>query len=368
MYIKSLTYEDQSTGWKLEKIEFSNPLTLLVGVSGVGKTQILNALLNLKKIARGESLNGLKWEIEFITSTKNNCKWNGQFENKRPISKEDEFNIINEQLFINETSILDRNQKRTFFYAQKTIDLSFQESIIYLLKEQKEIKDIYENFKKIFNSTVISEFISIGFSFFDEEVRYNLEKYTTLELIRNSNQSIENKLFLLSKNEPFIFEKITAIFIDIFPHIESIKIELVTVMRGAFDISLKIKEKNVSSWISDSKISSGMLKTFFYIAELYLCADNSVILIDEFENSLGINCIDELTSGILASERNLQFIITSHHPYIINNIDYHYWKLVTRKGSVVKAQDAVLYGIGRSKHEAFTQLINLDEYVEGIES
>jgi hypothetical protein len=75
-----------------------------------------------------------------------------------------------------------------------------------------------------------------------------------------------------------------------------------------------------------------------------------------------------VTSSILTSERDLQFIITSHHPYIINNIDYHYWKLVTRNGSILKAENATKYGIGRSKHEAFTQLINLDAYAEGIAS
>ena len=64
IYIKSLTYEDQSTNWKLDKIEFK-PLTLLVGASGVGKMQILKALLNLKRISHGSSLNGLKWDIEF---------------------------------------------------------------------------------------------------------------------------------------------------------------------------------------------------------------------------------------------------------------------------------------------------------------
>ena len=133
-------------------------------------------------------------------------------------------------------------------------------------------------------------------------------------------------------------------------------------------VVVKIKEKSVLNWIEGSNLSSGMWKTLEHIAEIYLCADNSAILIDEFENSLGINCIDEITHQILASERNLQFIITSHHPYIINNIDYHYWKLVTRNGSVVQAEDATKYGIGRSKHEAFTQLINLDAYAEGIAS
>ncbi len=368
MYIKSLTYENQSTGWKLEKIEFNNPLTLLVGVSGVGKTQILKALLNIKKISQGESLNSLKWEIEFITSIGNNCKWSGQFENKEFVLKEDEINIINEQLLINNELIIDRNENGILFHNEKTIDLSPQESIISLLKVQKEIKEIYKNFKSDFNSNVGDEIYSVGFDFDDEQVKYNLEKYKTIESIRNSSESIENKLFFLFKNKPESFKEIATSFIDIFPHIESVEIELVNVMRITFDISLKIKEKNVSGWVSDSKISSGMLKTFFHIAELYLCADNSVILIDEFENSLGINCIDELTSSILTSERNLQFIITSHHPYIINDIGFAHWKIVTRKGSVVKTTDAEKLGIGRSKHQAFTQLANLTAYSEGIES
>jgi len=34
----------------------------LVGASGVGKTMILNAI---KNIATGESVNGVKWFIEF---------------------------------------------------------------------------------------------------------------------------------------------------------------------------------------------------------------------------------------------------------------------------------------------------------------
>jgi hypothetical protein len=36
------------------------------------------------------------------------------------------------------------------------------------------------------------------------------------------------------------------------------------------------------------------------ISELYLCADGTLILIDEFENSLGINCIEEVTRSIVS--------------------------------------------------------------------
>jgi hypothetical protein len=63
----------------------------------------------------------------------------------------------------------------------------------------------------------------------------------------------------------------------------------------------------------------------------------------------------------------MQFILTSHHPYIINNIDLTDWKIVTRKGGIVRVKDAEQLHLGRSKHQAFIQLMNLDEYREGIE-
>ena len=46
----------------------------------------------------------------------------------------------------------------------------------------------------------------------------------------------------------------------------------------------------------------------------------SLVLIDEFENGLGVNCIDVLAELLLGERRDLQFVITSHHPKIINQI------------------------------------------------
>jgi len=60
----------------------------------------------------------------------------------------------------------------------------------------------------------------------------------------------------------------------------------------------------------------------------------------------------------------IQFIITSHHPYIINNIHYKNWKIVTRNGGKVSTQDADDF-MGKSKHEAFIQLINHPSYKTG---
>jgi Fe-S cluster assembly ATPase SufC len=131
---------------------------------------------------------------------------------------------------------------------------------------------------------------------------------------------------------------------------------------------IKFKEKDIDNWIGLPNISSGMLKTLMHIAELYLLPDDSVVLIDEFENSLGVNCLDEVTANILNQESGKQqFIITSHHPYVINNIDPEYWKLVTRKGNVVQVRDSSEFDLGASKHSAFTKLMNLDEYEGGIQ-
>ncbi len=110
-----------------------------------------------------------------------------------------------------------------------------------------------------------------------------------------------------------------------------------------------------------------MVRTLKHLSEIYLCAEGTVFLIDEFENSLGINCINEIMSDILNSGRQLQFIITSHHPYIINSIKYTDWKLVTRNANMINTHNVEKFNIGKSKHDAFMQLIQLEEYQTGTE-
>ena len=70
---------------------------------------------------------------------------------------------------------------------------------------------------------------------------------------------------------------------------------------------------------------------------------------------------------MLQQRRSLQFIITSHHPYIINAINFKHWKIVTRSAGVVKTHNADEFALGKSKHTAFMQLLQLDEFQKGTE-
>ncbi len=64
----------------------------------------------------------------------------------------------------------------------------------------------------------------------------------------------------------------------------------------------------------------------------------------------------------------LQFILTSHHPYVINKIPIETWKIVQRAGSTVTLRSArdIPALMGRSRHDAFIRLINLPEFEGGI--
>jgi predicted ATPase len=383
MKISKFQFEDKSLEWRLEELSL-NKLTLLVGASGVGKTQILRALMGLKQITEGSSLNGIAWLIEFETLSKQKYIWQGEFENKgvsifldENDDEEDKKNkskIIFEKLFLEDKLIVDRTSDKILFNGKPTIKLSQQQSILSLLKEEELVKPAHNSLKKVhFTDHSNSVIAGRGFSFSFLNANKLSKKYNSLRKVQESELETPLKLFFLSKVDKKTFTLIKQRFIDIFPQVEDIKIAPLETKDKETPNFLKdypfiqIKEKNVKNWINQNRISSGMFRTLIQLSELYLCAEGTVFLIDEFENSLGINCINEITNDILASRRQLQFILTSHHPYIIDTISFKNWKLVTRNAGIIKTHNVDKFNIGNSKHSAFMQLLQLEEYQTGQE-
>ena len=381
MKLNKFIFEDKAREWRLEETNF-NRLTLLVGASGVGKTQILKAIHSLKEIALGESINGVKWFVDFNIGSENHYTWEGEFEKLdiNPfVGDEDEEEsvknkpkLLSEKILFNKNVIAERNADKILFQGKETIKLSREKSLVNHLKEENEMSSIISEMKRIHmtdHSSSRQEAFRINF--FDANKL--AKKYNTLKKIQDSDIDIRGKLFLVYKNDKKTFSQIKERFIDIFPQVEDVKVAPIDLDKEEMPSIFKdypfiqIKERGVNKWVQQSRISSGMFRSLIHIGELYLSPEGTVFLIDEFENSLGINCIDELTADILQSKRQLQFILTSHHPYIINSINFNNWKLVTRNASVVKTHDLTKFNLGKSKHEAFMQLLQLEEYQTGSE-
>ncbi len=380
MKINSFSYEDKSRGWKLETTFFDR-LTLLVGASGVGKTQILRAINQLTKIVQGSSINGVSWHVELSTLHGEVYTWEGEFELQDVYPfLDDEYEqeaknkpgIIFERIYRNEQLLASREYEKIFFQGKETVKLAKEKSLVHLLAEEDSIRALYKEVRKIRmndHSDALKEPFRIHLFDYSNIVR----KFDTLQKIQEADLDVGTKLFLTFKNDKKTFNKIKARFTDIFPQVEDVKL---APLEAKYESAppffkdhpfIQIKEKGVDKWVEQGRISSGMFRSLFHISELYLSPEGTVFLIDEFENSLGINYIDELTGDILNSRRAMQFIITSHHPYIINNINFKNWKLVTRNAGVVKTHSASEYNLGKSKHDAFMQLLQLEAYQTGSE-
>lgn len=366
MRIKSISYINHQTGWSVRDLHLDY-LTLLVGASGVGKTKIIRSIIDLSRIARGNSYNGIEWKVKFQQNGAD-YEWSGQFEVVREDdisffdSREKNYAIKFEKLVSEDQIIVDRQAENIIFNKERTVKLDTTKSIIELLKEENEIRPVYDAFGQVFMLDNENQGIRISPSI--SEKRDQIRDAIT---VHNSRLlSPVEKLFVLRKNGLTEFDKIKSLFIEIFPLVEDIDFTLEKLFNDTMYPVLKIKERGVSSWILQHEISSGMYRTLSQITIMVLAQDGDVILIDEFENGLGVNCIDKLAQQIIDPERTIQTIITSHHPYIINNIPFVRWKIVTRENSQVNVLSASDLKIGEhSKHDAFMQLIQTAEFKTG---
>ena len=110
-----------------------------------------------------------------------------------------------------------------------------------------------------------------------------------------------------------------------------------------------------------------MQKALLIITDIMTLPKGSIYMVDEYENSLGINAIDFLPELLDDHGANSQFFVTTHHPYLINNMPMKTWRVFHREGSKVsiKSGEELERKYGKSKQQAFVQLIN-DPFYSGI--
>ncbi|MDE7350493.1 MAG: ATP-binding protein [Muribaculaceae bacterium] len=321
----------------------------------------------MSQIAGGQSLNGREWNVEFEEAGAKYI-WSGRFNVEKGLQEElstskTQFPIVEERLIRDNDKVLfSRSGDRLLYHNAPTVKLDMTKSAVELLKAEDDIAPVYRAFKKVMwldmEEGSKSKFSLINFH----------DNYSDLSLkdIKNLRINPMDRLFFIHKYNKKAFEQIKETFSEVFPLVDDIDFDINTVQDDMYIISLKIKEQNVDSWIKVPDISAGMYRTLSQIVTLSLADDGDVIMIDEFENGLGINCIDLLADMAKDADADVQIIMTSHHPYIINTIPFQDWKIVSRKGSEVVVNTAADFRIGsHSKHDAFMQLIQTDAYRTG---
>jgi len=373
MKIQSFKFSNHKENWHIEEVKFED-LNLLVGGSGVGKTRILKALDLICDVAigRNRNLDDLEWSINF-SHLGQNYRWelkSSSIKNEEifiNLNESEQTEIVYEKLVRydddSEIEILLRSGLDSKFNNEKLPKLKRTESAITLLSEEDLIIPVRQAFKQlIFNFETRQKWmIGLGYDPAKMELldEIKLNAYDFQEYFAGDPPVL--KAFCLQKFFPHLFNEIKEYYIDIFPELKDVRVSSKRDSDGDFLLFFEIQENGLEDWIPQQRISSGMFRTLIFLIEVISAPKESVILIDEFENSLGINCMAELTDFLLDKSPDVQFILTSHHPYIINNIPWKTWQIVSKYGNEVrvrKASDIPALDTASSL-DKFTQLINL---------
>jgi len=377
MKIQRLQFDDHKEHWHLQETHL-DPFNLFVGISGVGKTLIIEVIKLMAQVATKNhyQLNGIEWKISFTDDDTQAYDWTLKTA-VRDRSQNDLLRLLNEsdstptqivyEKIVNTTTqelIAERSQK-FFYFKQEKINpnLNQHESVLTLFSED----DTISRLKQAFQRVIFSERENPQTRFSSAA---DLNAITFEDFNKTSTQvPLLVKAFFLQKFRQPDFTELKHYLHSLFPSIGDLKVELTQDNHEHYQLWFQFKERDIEHWIPQARMSSGMFRTLTHLIEMSIAPPGSVIIIDEFENSLGINCMPDLVTFILSRAADLQFVITSHHPYVINNIPWQTWKLVKRhknRVTVTEANKIPEFQDEESFFDKFIQLMNHPDYRKGI--
>ena len=195
MKILKYSYSDdpsKNTGWKIANVEFSS-LNLIIGISGSGKTRLLNTISNLASVIQVKSNKSGYWNLlieqndslyvwEFLKKPRENETAVFEFENLYLIQGDEKKQIVK------------RNQNSFFYNELKLPKLPRDESALSLLKEEDGVNPLYEGFNFFIRRTFSIENLK-------DSAQKHLINFNTKETVKYEKSL--NKLILVHRIEAY---------------------------------------------------------------------------------------------------------------------------------------------------------------------
>lgn len=373
MKIISYEYSDIAPAdWTINKMELGK-INLVVGDTASGKTRFLNTIFNLGMMVTGlrPLIGSCKWDIIF-EHLGVDYQWKIQTTRRsdnRVVIAEEKLDQFKGSSF---RSLLKRT-KSSFSFQSKPLKAKLPTDILSatILKEEPLIRPIIEAFSFILRRNFQSDALKVVSPVTISQPRFLDKAPRSPNESSNVGLPLNPKLALLYRYFPIVYKQICDHYLSIFPFISSVDIKDIKDIRRGFNPPgptpvFCVKERNVRKWLSIDELSTGMQKVILILTDVYTLPDGSIYMIDEYENSLGISSIDFFPPFLTDFERDIQYIFTSHHPYLINNIPVQNWLVFHREGSNVQVRYGTenIEAYGESKQTRFLKLLN-DPFYSG---
>lgn len=377
MHILQYKYRDvDAPGWDFVNVNFEK-INLLVGDTATGKSRMLNTIFNLGRfIGSNEFINGY-WDLIFEHS-ENKYKLHLQTEERE--GEDEPGVIINEIVWVYDKEefkpIVERNGDSFLFLDVQMPKLSRNETAISLLKSEDVIQPIHQAFsviqRRLFHHDALKKVSELNA--LPLKLLKSMEEKKDLQELFRAGMNLSANLFFLQKYFNETYKHIIDQYRSIFPFVQESRMTDLSKVQPSISIPgnipvFSIRERGSQKWIPVTQLSSGMQKVLLILTDINILPNGGVYIVDEYENSLGINAIDFFPEYVLELDKEIQFFITSHHPYIINEIPPRNWFVFHRKGMQVD----IKYGkeleerFGESKQQVFIQLINDPFFSSGVE-
>lgn len=206
-----------------------------------------------------------------------------------------------------------------------------------------EIATVVDNIKEL--KYELCQSLELDYAFQPHPVEIELDN----DKMRSLDEDIPKALYILSKENPNLYDLFKEIVLDLFPEIENVELKVLQVKDSAVpkikavsiitnedgdDVSketpvpyhineevyrLFIKSRYLNQPVTIHMMSTGTKRIFWLIANAvlskHLCTN--LICVDEIETSIHPKMIKSILEALTETLDNVPLIITSHSPYLV---------------------------------------------------